>query len=81
VPQWQNRLFDYQLETILLVLDQEDLLFFSNTGCGKVALFITSLLVHQKLYACPSLYPPFLVKKNPVAIVVTPTKGLVNSIV
>ncbi|THU80333.1 hypothetical protein K435DRAFT_823691 [Dendrothele bispora CBS 962.96] len=55
--------------------------FKSGTGCGKSAFFIIPIVVHQEILAHPNLYPAFPVKKNPVVIVVTPTKGLANSII
>ncbi|THU82414.1 hypothetical protein K435DRAFT_624764, partial [Dendrothele bispora CBS 962.96] len=53
----------------------------SGTGCGKAALFIIPLIVHQEILAHPELYPTFPVKKNAVVVVITPTKGLANSII
>ncbi|THU94697.1 P-loop containing nucleoside triphosphate hydrolase protein [Dendrothele bispora CBS 962.96] len=81
VLQWTNGLHDYQVEPLQIVLDQQDLLFISGTGCGKSAFFIIPIVVHQEILAHPNLYPAFPVKKNPVVIVVTPTKGLANSII
>ncbi|THU75179.1 hypothetical protein K435DRAFT_881435 [Dendrothele bispora CBS 962.96] len=81
VPKWTNGLHDYQVEPLQLVLNQEDLIFISGTGCGKAALFIIPLVVHREILAHPELYPVFPVKKNVVVIVVTPTKGLANSII
>ncbi|THU94914.1 hypothetical protein K435DRAFT_619676, partial [Dendrothele bispora CBS 962.96] len=81
VPKWTNGLHDYQVEPLQLVLNQEDLIFISGTGCGKAALFIIPLVVHREILAHPELYPVFPVKKNAVVIVITPTKGLANSIV
>ncbi|THU98576.1 hypothetical protein K435DRAFT_660544 [Dendrothele bispora CBS 962.96] len=76
-----NGLHGYQVEPLQLVLNQEDLIFISGTGCGKAALFIIPLIVHREILAHPELYPAFPVKKNVVVVVITPTKGLANSIV
>ncbi|THU92869.1 hypothetical protein K435DRAFT_671281 [Dendrothele bispora CBS 962.96] len=81
VPQWTNGLHNYQVEPLQLVLNQEDLIFVSGTGCGKVALFIIPLVVHREILAHPDLYPVFPVKKNAVVVVITPKRGLANSII
>ncbi|KAF5343097.1 hypothetical protein D9758_016004 [Tetrapyrgos nigripes] len=65
---------DYQISALQLILSQQDLLFSSGTGCGKAGLFTVPLVVHQELAAQPELYPTFPVK-NPIALVVTLTKG------
>ncbi|THU85432.1 hypothetical protein K435DRAFT_805880 [Dendrothele bispora CBS 962.96] len=44
-------------------------------------LFIIPLIVHQELSQYPDQYPSLPVKKNAVVMVITPTKGLANSII
>ncbi|THU94262.1 hypothetical protein K435DRAFT_602118, partial [Dendrothele bispora CBS 962.96] len=53
------------------------------TGDGKSALFAVPILVHTEISRNPDLYPTFSVniRKKPVGIVITPTKGLANNIV
>ncbi|EEB90233.1 hypothetical protein MPER_11582 [Moniliophthora perniciosa FA553] len=53
------------------------------TGDGKSALFAVPILVHLEISQNPSKYPRFNVpiKKNPVGLVIVPTKGLGNNIV
>jgi superfamily II DNA/RNA helicase len=81
VPQWPNGLRDFQLENIPRVLAGEKLLLFTATGDGKSSFFDVPLLVHMEVSENPDIYPPFPVRKLPVAVVITPTKGLANSIV
>ncbi|KAL0566094.1 hypothetical protein V5O48_015923 [Marasmius crinis-equi] len=81
IPQWPQGLFDYQLETISRILDKESVILFAGTGGGKAALFTVPLVIHQEVHLHPELYPNLPTRKNPMAIVVTPTKGLSNSIV
>ncbi|THU81188.1 P-loop containing nucleoside triphosphate hydrolase protein [Dendrothele bispora CBS 962.96] len=81
IPQWPNGLYDFQLENIPRVLDGDKLLVFTATGDGKSSLYDVPLLVHLELAANPELYPPFPIRKNPIAVVVTPTKGLAESII
>jgi ATP-dependent helicase YprA (DUF1998 family) len=79
--QWPNGLYEYQVGPISCLLNREHVLFFTGTGSGKAALFIVPLLVHRELSRNPDHYPPLPVKKNAVAMIITPTKGLANSIV
>ncbi|KAF5346332.1 hypothetical protein D9758_011519 [Tetrapyrgos nigripes] len=81
VPQWPNGLRDYQLENIPRVLSGENLLLFAATGEGKSSMYIIPLLVHMEIRSNPHLYPAFVVRERPVAVVVTPTKGLATSII
>ncbi|THU79216.1 hypothetical protein K435DRAFT_571276, partial [Dendrothele bispora CBS 962.96] len=74
-------LHDYQLENIPCVLAGENVLFFAATGYGKSSLYDIPLLVHVEIRENLTLYPAFPVREYPVAVVVTPTKGLANSIV
>jgi superfamily II DNA/RNA helicase len=83
VHQWPNGLLDFQLNTIPIILDNEDLFAITATGDGKSALFAVPILVHLEISKSPDLYPKFKIpiRKKPVGIVVTPTKGLANNIV
>ncbi|KAK1235737.1 hypothetical protein PQX77_001025 [Marasmius sp. AFHP31] len=80
IPQWPNGLFEYQLKTISKILEGESVILFAGTGGGKAALFTIPLVIHREVQAHPGLYPYIPSRKNPAAIVVTPTKGLSNSI-
>ncbi|KAE9401908.1 hypothetical protein BT96DRAFT_956416 [Gymnopus androsaceus JB14] len=51
------------------------------TGDGKSALFIVPILAHLEISTHPAMYPAFLVKSQPVVMVITPTKGLPTSLV
>ncbi|THV07193.1 hypothetical protein K435DRAFT_579882, partial [Dendrothele bispora CBS 962.96] len=44
VPQWLNGLYEYQVEPISCLLNQEHVLLFVGTGSGKAALFIIPLI-------------------------------------
>jgi ATP-dependent helicase YprA (DUF1998 family) len=81
IPQWSNGLHEHQAPPISRVLNKEHVLLFTGTGSGKSALFIVPLIVHRELSQHPNDYPPLRVQENAVAIVITPTKGLANSIV
>ncbi|KAF5366170.1 hypothetical protein D9758_005757 [Tetrapyrgos nigripes] len=81
IPQWPNGLHDYQVVPLSLVLNQEHVLFFTGTGSGKAALFMIPLIVHRELAQHPEDYPSFPVKKDAVAIVITPLKGLASSLI
>ncbi|THV01767.1 hypothetical protein K435DRAFT_817995 [Dendrothele bispora CBS 962.96] len=52
-----------------------------TTGEGKSALFIVPILVHLELSSNPTSYPSFKVQRDPVVMVITPTKGLATSII
>ncbi|KAL0564999.1 hypothetical protein V5O48_017033, partial [Marasmius crinis-equi] len=83
IPQWPNGLKPFQHDSILKILDQQQLLCITATGDGKSALFAVPILVHLEISKEPSVYPHFNVpiRNNPVGLVVTPTKGLANNIV
>ncbi|KAF5345640.1 hypothetical protein D9758_015140 [Tetrapyrgos nigripes] len=81
IPQWTNGLHEYQVGPISMVLNKEHVLLFTGTGSGKAALFFVPLIVHQELNQYPDNYPPLPAQSNAIAIVVTPTKGLANSII
>ncbi|KAJ8090935.1 hypothetical protein PM082_024859 [Marasmius tenuissimus] len=83
VPQWPTGLKPFQHESILKILDQQQLLCITATGDGKSALFAIPILVHLELGRLPSQYPSLnvITRNQPVGLVVTPTKGLANKIV
>ncbi|THU83031.1 hypothetical protein K435DRAFT_871718 [Dendrothele bispora CBS 962.96] len=76
----RHGLRDYQLENTR-VLAGQNILVFTATGDGKSSFYDIPLLVHKELSENPGLYPPFPVREHPTAIVVTPTKGLADSII
>ncbi|THU99819.1 hypothetical protein K435DRAFT_855312 [Dendrothele bispora CBS 962.96] len=83
IPQWPNGLHNFQLDSLPIILDNEDLFAITATGDGKSALFAVPILVHLEISKNPDQYPKFKIplRKKPVGIVVTPTKGLANNIV
>ncbi|THU95733.1 hypothetical protein K435DRAFT_665772 [Dendrothele bispora CBS 962.96] len=83
IPQWTEGLRPFQLQSIPLILENQDVFAITATGDGKSALFAVPILVHQELSKNPELYPQFSVsiRQDPIGIVVTPTKGLANNIV
>ena len=81
VLQWSNGLRDYQLEYIPRVLSGEKVFLITATGDGKSEFYDIPPLVHMEIRDNPRSYPPFRVKEKPVVIVVTPMKGLADSIV
>ncbi|KAK7028215.1 ATP-dependent DNA helicase [Paramarasmius palmivorus] len=78
---WPNGLRDYQEQWIPHVMDGEDLALFTATGDGKSAFFCVPIAVHNEVAKNPELYPGVLVRERAVGIVVTPTKGLSESII
>ncbi|KAF5344533.1 hypothetical protein D9758_016475 [Tetrapyrgos nigripes] len=83
IPHWPTGLREFQSESISHILDNQDLFAITATGDGKSALFAIPILVHAEVANNPTLYPSFSVtmRKKPVGIVITPTKGLANNIV
>ncbi|KAF9001635.1 P-loop containing nucleoside triphosphate hydrolase protein [Hymenopellis radicata] len=81
IPSWKDGLHERQEEPVLLILDGTDVLLCTATGDGKSALFTVPILCHQEISQNPQDYPKFCVRKQPMGIVVTPTKGLANNIV
>ncbi|THV01139.1 P-loop containing nucleoside triphosphate hydrolase protein [Dendrothele bispora CBS 962.96] len=83
IPQWTSGLRDFQQDSIPIILDNQDLFAITATGNGKSALFAVPILVHLEISENMDLYPKFSspIRKKPVGIVVTPTKGLANNIV
>ncbi|KAF9015921.1 hypothetical protein BDZ89DRAFT_1141828 [Hymenopellis radicata] len=81
IPAWTNGLHERQEGPILLILDRKEVLLCTATGDGKSALFTVPILCHQEVSRHPELYPNFAVRKLPVGLVVTPTKGLAKNIV
>ncbi|THU82308.1 hypothetical protein K435DRAFT_691781, partial [Dendrothele bispora CBS 962.96] len=83
IPQWPNGLHNFQLNSLPIILDNEDLFAITVTGDGKSALFAVPILFHLEISKNPDLYPKFKIPlhKKPVGIVVTPTKRLANNIV
>jgi superfamily II DNA/RNA helicase len=77
-----NGLLPHQLDLVTLVLDGEDVAFFSATGDGKSCAFSIPIIVLNEYNRNPELYPKGLrTSPRPVGIVITPTKGLANNIV
>ncbi|KAJ7627262.1 hypothetical protein FB45DRAFT_749306 [Roridomyces roridus] len=81
IPSWTTGLREWQIEPILRILDSEDVLLCTATGAGKSALFIVPILCHLEVAAHPELYPKSPVRKHPLGMVVTPTKGLARNLV
>ncbi|KAL0057544.1 hypothetical protein AAF712_015815 [Marasmius tenuissimus] len=83
VPQWPNGLRSFQRQSILKILNQQQLLCITATGDGKSALFAIPILVHREIGRNPKEYPQFNVeiRRKPAGLVVIPTKGLANNIV
>ena len=86
VPQWTDGLCQKQDKVIGYTLDGEDTVYCTATGGGKSAAFVLPILIHQELARHASLYPnhpklPQGAKEKPVAVVVTPAKGLAGSMV
>ncbi|KAJ3881411.1 P-loop containing nucleoside triphosphate hydrolase protein [Lentinula edodes] len=80
MPQLPTGLYNYQTKIVLWVLDRQDLLWITATGDGKSMAYTVPILVHQELSQNPDRYPAFRACKFPVGVVVTPTKGLSQSI-
>lgn len=83
IPKWSSGLRPTQRETIPIILDCQHLGCILQTGSGKSALYAVPIICHLEISANPTVYPEFrgLARRNPVGIVVTPTKGLAGNIV
>ncbi|KAJ6578934.1 hypothetical protein B0H10DRAFT_1836187 [Mycena sp. CBHHK59/15] len=76
IPDWKQGLYRWQLTIIAWILDGEDVLCVTATGDGKSALFAVPIIVLLAVAENPAAYPQFFNQKKPVAIVISPTKGL-----
>ncbi|KAF8174177.1 P-loop containing nucleoside triphosphate hydrolase protein [Mycena galopus ATCC 62051] len=82
IPEWKNGLRDRQVEPISRILDGQDVILCTATGDGKSALFIVPILCHIAVSKSPEIFPKFRrIRKKPVGVVITPTKGLARNIV
>ncbi|KAF9048057.1 P-loop containing nucleoside triphosphate hydrolase protein [Hymenopellis radicata] len=81
IPDWTDGLHERQEEPTLLILDGKDVLLCTATGDGKSALFTVPILCHEEVSRHPEDYSNFRVRKHPVGLVITPTKGLAGDIV
>ncbi|KAJ3015046.1 hypothetical protein NUW54_g1149 [Trametes sanguinea] len=67
---------DYVLEGVSQSLDGVDLLAITPTGSGKTSFLIAYLVVMNAILESPQLCPSAAFPKNPVMIIVVPTKSL-----
>ncbi|KAF7334889.1 P-loop containing nucleoside triphosphate hydrolase protein [Mycena sanguinolenta] len=82
IPAWKDGLRERQIQPILRILDGQDVLLCTATGDGKSALFTVPIICHLALRKSPDSFPKFRrICKEPVGIVITPTKGLARNIV
>jgi hypothetical protein len=82
IPAWTNGLCDRQAQPILRILDGQDLILCTAMGDGKSALFTVPILCHLAVSQAPNQFPKFrAIRRHPVGIVITPTKGLARNIV
>ncbi|KAJ6505273.1 P-loop containing nucleoside triphosphate hydrolase protein [Mycena sanguinolenta] len=82
IPTWKDGLRGRQVQPILRILDGQDVLLCTATGDGKSALFMVPILCHVLLSKSVDFFPKFRrICKDPVGIVITPTKGLARNIV
>ena len=83
IPIWTNGLHPVQLELISTILNGQDILCCTATGDRKSAAFsIPCLIILMEYNKHPNKYPAGLpIRKRPIGVVITPTKGLANNIV
>ncbi|KAJ7270715.1 P-loop containing nucleoside triphosphate hydrolase protein [Mycena haematopus] len=82
IPAWTNGLRDRQTQPILRILDGQDVLLCTATGDGKSALFMVPIICHLTISKSPDRFPKFArIRKHPVGVIITPTKGLARNIV
>ncbi|THU97044.1 hypothetical protein K435DRAFT_857951 [Dendrothele bispora CBS 962.96] len=76
IPQWTEGLRPFQLQSIPLILENQDVFAITATGDGKSALFAVPILVHQELSKIPSfiLNSMFLYAKIPSELLLLPQK-------
>jgi superfamily II DNA/RNA helicase len=76
IPGWKDGLFRWQLIIVAWILDGEEVLCVTATGDGKSALFTVPIIVLLEVAANPAVYPGFVNYRQPVGIVISPTKDL-----
>ncbi|KAF9022261.1 hypothetical protein BDZ89DRAFT_929110, partial [Hymenopellis radicata] len=81
IPKWKDGLHERQEEPTMLILDGKEVVLCTATGDGKSALFIVPIICHQEVSKHPEDYPNFCVQRQPVGLIITPTKGLAGNIV
>ncbi|KAJ6462879.1 hypothetical protein C8R45DRAFT_777966, partial [Mycena sanguinolenta] len=85
IPEWKDGLRERQAQPILLILrilDGRDVVLCTATGDGKSALFMVPIICHMVVSKAPQNFPKFArIRKKPVGVVITPTKGLARNIV
>ncbi|KAL0578108.1 hypothetical protein V5O48_003887 [Marasmius crinis-equi] len=81
IPQWPNGLRDYQRTYIPALMNGDNMLIITATGDGKSAFFCVPIAIHNEISSHPQLYPALPYKKFAMGVIVTPTKGLAESIV
>ncbi|KAK7036539.1 hypothetical protein VNI00_011472 [Paramarasmius palmivorus] len=81
IDDWPDGLRDYQAQYLPYVLDGEDLALFGVTEEGKSAFSCVPITVYNEVSKNPELYERFAYRKDAVGVVVTPTKGLADSII
>ena len=82
IPNWMNRLHVVQLELVAAILDGKSVLCCTVTGDRKSAAFLVSILVLLEYNKHPEVYVAGLpTRKQPIRVVITPTKGLADNIV
>jgi hypothetical protein len=73
IPGWKDGLFRWQLIIVAWTLDGEEVLCVTD---GKSALFTVLIIILLEVAANPAVYPGFVNYRQPVGIVISPTKGL-----
>ena len=82
IPKWTNGLHAVQLNLVSAILDGKHVLLCTATGDGKSAAFSIPTLVLLEYNKHPESYVAGLpTRKQPIGVVVTPTKGLADNIV
>ena len=75
----------HQLRAVCRALDDEDVFAVTPTGSGKSAILVMYLLVLRAILADPELWPDVKfkhgVKRDPMMILVCPTKSLETDMV
>ncbi|KAF9536159.1 hypothetical protein CPC08DRAFT_717864 [Agrocybe pediades] len=82
LPQWDTGLRPVQLELVSAIPDGDDVLCCAATGDGKSCAFSVPPIILREYNEHPGLYVAGLpTRKRPIAVVITPTKGLAENLV
>ncbi len=79
IKAWKHGLRPLQEQPLVYIL--KDVLLYTATGDGKLAVFNVPMLCHLEVNQYPEEYPSLPALKHPAGLVNMPTKGFASNIV